>query len=341
MKRLTSYGLTGLIFLLMITGCKGQGLPFFRPTATPIPTATTIPTPVPTATPDVGRVALIAPPEIRPEEVKAVTDAIQPVVSQAGLVIETLGQPPAGSLGPNRAAAIFLTMPSNLVDILSANPQTQILVVSRNDLQVGPTLTVLRVHPEYQAFIAGYAAVLAAPNWRAAGLIAEEAGDTSPLSNAFMSGGRYFCGRCGTSTPPYAPYPLTETAPSSSSAAEWQTAVANILPAGLESLYFSKEAMSPELMQSVASQNLIFLGATYPGDAYKDRWAATISLDTVGALAQTLPDVLKGQGGKTVSVGVKLTDINEAYLTIGKQRLIEKTNEDLMKGVLNPFTVTN
>ncbi len=75
----------------------------------------------------------------------AVVDAIQPAVSSAGYIIETIGQVPTGSLGPNRVAAIFLSVPANLVDILNANPQTQMIVVSGIDLQTGPTLTVLRV----------------------------------------------------------------------------------------------------------------------------------------------------------------------------------------------------
>jgi hypothetical protein len=339
MKRLSYYVLTGLLILSSLTGCNALG--FIAPSPTPIPTATVIPTPVPTATPDIGRVSLIAPPEILPEEVNAVLSAIQPAVSAAGMITETLGQVPAGSLGPNRVAAIFLSMPANLVDILTANPQTQVIVVSNDDLQTGPNLTVLRVHKEYQAFIAGFASVLAAPNWRAAGLIPDDGGETNLMANAFMSGGRYFCGRCGTSTPPYAPYPLTESASSTASPAEWQTAVTNILPAGLESLYFSKESQSPELIQSLASQNLFFLGTSYPGDAVKDRWVATISMDISGTLAKVMPDILSGKGGQIIPVGVKLSDINEAYLTIGKQRLIAETNEKLMKGWVNPFTIIN
>jgi hypothetical protein len=302
---------------------------------------TVIPSPVPTATPEVGRVTLVAPPEIRPEEVRDVVDAIRPAVSQAGLVIETLGQIPAGPLGPNCVAAIFLTMPANLVEILAANPQTQIIVISPTDLQTGPTLTVLRVHPEYLAFMAGYTAVLVSPNWRAAGLIPDDGGEVNLLANSFMTGGRYLCGRCGASTPPFAPYPLTETAPSNSTPVEWQTAATNILPAGLETLYLSKEAQSPELVQSLASQNLLFVGTSYPGDAMKERWAGTLSMDTIGTLVQTLPDVLKGQGGKIVPVGIKLADINEAHITSGRLRLFTETNEGLMKGWINPFTVTN
>lgn len=327
-----------LLFLSLFTGCSGLG---GKVDPTPTVTATVIPTQIPTATPEVGRVVLIAPPEILPEEVRAVTDAIQPAVSEAGLIIETLGQAPTGSLGPNRVAIIFLSMPANLVEILSANPQTQVIVVSSADLQTGPNLTVLRVHPEFQTFLAGYAAVLAAPNWRAAGLIPSDGAETNVLANAFMSGGRYFCGRCGTSTPPFAAFPLTESAGSTASPVEWQNAVSNILPAGLETLYLSKESQSMELLQALVSQNLIFLGTSYPGDTIKERWVATISLDIDGAIAQALPDVLKGQGGKTISVGVEFTDINEAYLTAGKQRLISEVNDQLTKGWLNPFTVTN
>ncbi len=339
MKRFILSFLTGLLFLISITGCSGLGIKAFDPT--PTATATVIPTAVPTATPDLGKVVLVAPPEILPEEVNAVIGAIQPAVSEAGLIIETVGQVPAGSLGQNRVAAIFLSVPANLVDILAANPQAQIVVVSSADLQSGPTLTVLRVHPEFQAFIAGLTAILASPNWRAAGLIPDDGGEINLMSNAFMSGGRYFCGRCGTSTPPYAPYPLTETAPTGASPSDWQTAVSNILPAGLETLYFSKQAQSPELIQSLVSQNLLFLGSTYPGDALKDRWVATISLDTIGSLAQAMPDVLKGQGGKIFPVGVKLSEVNENYISTGRLRLITRANEDLMKGWLNPFTVTN
>lgn len=341
MKRFLIAGIIFLFLLSSLAGCGSLGIPGFKPTSTPTATATVIPTPVPTATPDIGKVVLIAPPEILPEEVKAVTEAIQPAVSAAGLMIETLGQVPSGSLGPHCVTAIFMSMPANLVDILNANPQTQVVVVSSADLQTGPTLTVLREHPEFEAFIAGYTAVLAAPNWRASGLIPTDGGETNALANAFMSGGRYFCGRCGTSTPPFAAFPLTESAMSSASAADWQSAASNLLPAGLETMYLSKEAQSAELLQALVPQNLIFLGTSYPGDGLKERWAATISTDIAGAMASVMPEILQGQGGRTISIGVKLADVNETYLPPGKQRLIIEANEKLMKGWINPYTVTN
>ena len=339
MKRKQLYLFLSLILLTAISACNGLGSKQVLPIETTAPTS--IPTPIPTATPSVGRIVLVAPPEILPQEVKIVTDAIQPGIAEAGFIIETIAQAPAGSLGLNCVAAIFLSAPPNLVEILSANPQTQIIVVSGNDLQSGPNLTVLRVRPEIQSFMAGYVAVLAAPNWRAAGLVPYDGGDTNLLANAFASGGRYFCGRCGTTVPPFAPYPLTESAAGNASPVEWQTAAANILPAGIEVIYFSKEAQSAELIQSLASQNLLFLGSVSPGEGLRDRWVATISLDIAGTLAKILPEVLKGQGGVAENVGVVLTDINEAYITTGKQRLITETNEQLMKGWINPFTVSN
>jgi len=186
MKRFLTVIIIGLV-ISSISGCSGFTVSAFSPTATA--TATIVPSPVPTATPEPGRVTIVAPPEILPDTVKAVSDAIQPIVSQAGLVIEVLGQVPSGALGPNRKAAIFLTQPGNLVDIINANPETQILVLSDTDLQTRPTLTIVRQHPEFLAFIAGYTAAAISPNWRAAGLL-PSSGGTNELANAFMSGGR-------------------------------------------------------------------------------------------------------------------------------------------------------
>jgi hypothetical protein len=286
-------------------------------------------------------VVLVAPPEVRPEELRIVSEAIQPAVTEAGFALETIAHAPAGAFEPGRIAVIFLSAPPNLVEILSSNPQMQIVVVSGNDLQPGPNLTILRVRPENLAFMAGYTAVLASPNWRVAGLLPFDGGDVNLMANAFASGGRYFCGRCGTTTPPFAPYPLTESASSNSSAVEWQSAVSNILPAGIEVLYFSKESQSAELIQSLASQNLLFIGSVSPGDGLGDRWVGTISLDIPGSLAKVLPEILNGNGGSVVNVGISLSDINEAYLSPGKQRLITETSEQLMLGWINPYTVTN
>jgi hypothetical protein len=338
MKRFLTCFISGLLVITIFSGCSGLTVEAFSPTATA--TATLVPTPIPTATPEPNRVTIVAPPEILPETVKALTDAIQPAVSQAGLVIETLGQIPSGSLGPNRKAAIFLIVPGNLVDIINANPDTQILVLSNADLQTGPTLTVVREHPEFLAFIAGYTTAAASPNWRAAGLIPSNGSETNELANAFKSGGRYLCGRCGTSTPPFAAYPLTESLPGSSTPAEWNQAVGNILPAGLETLYFSKEAQSPELLQALVSQNILFVGTKFPGEEMRNRWAATLSMDSIGAVAKALPDMLAGQGGKTIQVGIALSDVNDAYISAGKLRLINQTNEMLMKGWINPYTVS-
>jgi hypothetical protein len=93
-------------------------------------------------------------------------------------------------------------------------------------------------------------------------------------------------------------------------------------------------------LQALVSQNIVYMGTSFPGEEMRSRWAVTLSMDTVGAIATALPDMLAGQGGKTIQVGVKLLDVNENFISAGKLRLIEQTNEMLMKGWINPYTVT-
>ena len=94
-----------------------------------------------------------------------------------------------------------------------------------SDLSAGGNLSVVRQLEVQRTFMAGYITTLIAPDWRAAGLLPDAPAD---LQDAFINGGRYWCGRC---IPMYAPlvlFPLAGTQPAGTDAAGWQSTLQDL-----------------------------------------------------------------------------------------------------------------
>lgn len=293
-----------------------------RPSATLPPAATAMPSPAP------GKVVLVAPPEA-----ESARTALAALASQARLGFEARASLAAAELKPEMKVVVFLQAPADLDALLAAAPKTQFVVVG--DLEAKGNLSAIRSREELRTFLAGYITTLSAPDWRAAGLLSDAPG----LLDAFLNGGRYWCGRC---IPMYAPvvlFPLGAALPASTAAAGWQAAVTQMQKSILQAVYVSPEAYSPDLLKALAEQKLILVGTTAPTADAKARWAATLSFDPLPALQKLWPDLVAGKGGLSSDASLAWTDVNETYFTAGKQRLAQQVLEGLLDGTIYPFSV--
>lgn len=312
---------------------------------TSLPTAletTPTPTAEPSATPEPGKVILFAP---EGSDALAVTTLLTELSQQAGLLLDVQPEPQPASLGEGARVAVLLAAPPNLADLLTAAPQTQFVVLSSGDLSPAGNLSVIRLRSEDKAFLAGYISVLLSPDWRSGGLLPADGPLGARLQDAFVNGGRYFCGICAPGWPLGMTYPQSVQLPANSGGPAWQEAAAGLYDTHkTDAYYLSAEASHSEVFAFLQGRDqfgriLLLVGDQQPPDELRGQWAATVGFDVVEPLRQLWPKLLAGQGGAVVQAPLTLTNVNQANMGEGRLRLIQNLMDEMAAGRIYPFSV--
>lgn len=326
-----------LLALALLAGCSGgTAVP-----ATPPPAETSAPaaptetsTPPPTATP--GKVILVAGPEAQTADVQQAQNLLTELADGAGLTLETRPTLQAGEAADGWKVVVLLSQSADAPALAAAYPAAQFVVLGGADVQPGGNLSVIRAQPEQRAFLAGYIAALVAPEWRVGGLLPDQ---PAALADAFQNGARYLCGTCATARPPYLDLPLTAVLPAGSDAAAWMAAAGSLRGNATNVFYVAPEAAQTDVLVDIATQGGVLLGAQTPPDELRSYWAVTITQDGVSLLRDLWPDLLAGQGGKSLTAPLTLADVNIEILTEGRQRLVDQVIADLANGLVAPLSV--
>ena len=335
--------------LLILAACKPAPAPL--PTQTPaIPTPSplaVIPTEAasPTPSPAPGSVLLFAPPSTPSIEVSQFSTALTDLSASSGWTLKMVTQLETSDMTPEVRVILCLSVPPNLPDLLAAAPQAQWLVVSDVELNLGANLSVIRTHPEYQAFVAGFITEILSTDWRGAGLIPSDSALGAGLQDAFVNGGHYFCGVCAPGWPLRKYYPQAPALPAASDGAAWQSAAADLFDNEKADAFFvSSEAAEPEVWSYLTGKNQFetlvrVVGTEPPPEELKAQWAASVRFDLIGSLSKLWPDVSNGKGGLSQDADLVLEDVNDNNLGAGKQRLVRELMQEIAAGRINPFTV--
>jgi hypothetical protein len=283
---------------------------------------------------------------VTPAETGAVASALAGLAKGSGLAFETRPGLRPEEIPAEVKLVIMLQAPADLSALTAAAQQTQFVVITAegapvgatgsSDLQAGGNLSVISQREEQRTFLAGFITTIIAPDWRAAGLLPDTPDN---LQDAFINGGRYWCGRC---VPMYAPlvlFPLAGVQPIGTDAAGWQSTVQDLQKKVLEAVYISPAADSPDLRSALAVQKLILVGTQPPTPEVKATWAATLSFDPLPALQKLWPDLVAGKGGQTADASLNWTDVNQDIFTVGRQRLAMEALDGLLNGTIGPFSV--
>ena len=291
--------------------------------------ATQIPTPAP------GKVLLVAP---NPDSgtAAAVKASVSELAGASNLLVDSLTSLTAADLTPEVRIVVLLAAPDGLNDLLAAAPKTQFVAVGVPGLQAGPNLSVITQQPEQAAFVAGFIATIVSEDWRSAGLVPDS---PASLQDAFLNGGRYFCGRCIPIHGPIVAFPLAAALPAGSSLNDWQAAVVTLQTKILETVYVDPTISSPDLLKLLADQKLVLVGGQTPTDDLRPQWAATVTSDVLTPLNTLWPALLAGTGDKSVAAAVQVSDINASLLTPGKQRLMQDVITGLQTGTIGPLSI--
>jgi hypothetical protein len=301
-----------------------------------LPSETPMPPELPTALP--GKVVLIAA-DPSSQEAQSMQTLLGELSTASGLVLEVKNSLVVAEITPEWRVAVLLSLDENLAQALTTAPQVQFLVFSSLDLGMAANLSVIRVQPEQIGFLAGYISILAATDWRAAGLFPADEPLGSALEAGFLNGGAYYCGICNPFYAPAVRFPITGRLPRNSDAATWQPVVDALKQNLIYVMYVSPEVGSTDLLVNLAQQGLILVGGQTPPEELRPFWAATVWQDTTAPVRAIFPDLLSGVGGKVIFAEVNVSDVNEAYLSSGRQRLLQETVDKLKNGEINPVSV--
>ena len=345
---LRKYALVFILCALLAACSSGGGTPTPAPVPTGAPGVTAgapTPTLAPPATavptPAQGRVILVS---TDTPGAGALVSGLTGLAGDAGLAFETRPALKPEEIQAEVKLVILLQAPDDLAALTAAAPQAQFVVLGGSDLSAGGNLSVVRQLEEQRTFMAGYITTLIAPDWRAAGLLPDA---PASLQDAFINGGRFWCGRC---IPMYAPlvlFPLAGVQPVGTDAAGWQSTLQDLQKNILEAVYISPAADSPDLLKAIADQKLIMVGTQSPtlgvpegatADV-KATWAATLSFDPLPAIQKLWPDLLAGKGGQTADASLSWTDVNADLFTVGRQRLAQDALNGLLDGTIGPLSV--
>lgn len=338
-------GLISVLFILgalALAGCsKATPQPAQQiPGATPslVIAAATL-TPPASLTPEASKALLIAPAG------SSIQAAAVDLSAKAGLTLISQPALQKSDLTPAVRLVVLQSAPADLAGLLAAAPHTEFIVVSATDLPAAQNLTVIRTKVENQAFVEGYISVLLSTDFRAAGLLTNDGPADASVKDAYVNGGRFFCGVCGPGWPLKVYYPLVGEQPSTADGPTWQTTAASLFDnQKVEVYYLSPAATRPEVIaylqgKAQGDKPLALLGEKAPPDGLKAQWAATVHFDLAAALQQVWPDVTSGK-----SVGVKqapllVDNTNPALLGAGKMRLVKDLMGQLEAGTVLPNSV--
>jgi hypothetical protein len=307
-----------------------------------LPLDTPTPTIEPSATPLPGMVLLIALPG---SDVTTVQPLLSRLSESAGLKFETRGELNPDGLGEEIRVVILLAPPANLAELTAAAPQAQFVVVSPVDVPSSANISVIRQQPELQAFVGGFISVLLSTDWRAGGLLPSDGALAEPLKDAFINGGRYFCGICAPGWPLGMRYPQVVQLPAAGDSASFLEAAVSLYDTNkVEVYYLSSAAARPEVFQYLQEKDqfgktILLVGEQAPPEDMRAQWAATVQFDTAASLDQLWPDLVAGKGGNILMAPLLLEDVNMDGLGEGRLRLINELLEEIQSGMVYPFSV--
>ncbi len=335
------------VLVALLAACSAGGSPTptlpvantAAPVATLPATAAASPTPAPAATalpPAQGKVLLVAPPEAGTDLANSARAALADLAAAAKLAFETRPALQPADLKPEMKIIVLLQAPANLAELLAAAPQSQFAVVGGSELEAKGNLSVIRQREEVRSFMAGYILTLVVTDWRSLGLLPDA---PTQLQEAFINGGRYWCGRCVPLYPPVVLFPLVAVQPAGAGVAAWQGAVSQAQKSVVQGVYLSPAAQSAELAKALFTQKLTLLGTQTPAAEVQPRWVATLRFNALPTLQKLWPALLAGKGAQTADAGLEWTDINETIFTVGKQRLAQNTLTGVLDGSIGLFSV--
>lgn len=292
--------------------------------------------PTPTAEP--ATIWLVADPQVNPATRQEFSAWLAARSEQDGYQFAEVAEFRSSDIPAQLKAAVFL-FPGEEASSFAANlPDTQFVAVTAGEYPTAANLSVIQTSTNQASFLAGYLAILDAPDFRAGGLFVDDPAGREK-ENSFLNGGRYLCGRCSPVFTPLVPFPQTGLVPANSGVEAWQSALDALNQNRIEMLYISAEGLTPEFLSYLSDKNIGILSDTPPPSGFESNWVATVSTNPLAALETLWPAIMAGSGGQNASAGLEISNVNPDNLSIGRLELAKKLIPDLENGRIIPLSV--
>lgn len=311
-----------------------------EPTPSPAPATLSPPTAVPT--PEAPLAILVLPTDLD----KAASDAYQKVVydlaQAAGLRFQVRNSFSSADLEPGLKILIAVPPDPGIASLAAAAPQVQFLAINLPGVTAGGNVSVLAGNnqADVPAFLAGYTAALISDDFRAGMILPKDNPTALVAARAFANGMAYYCGVCtsyrlymdpngvGLGFPQFAEIPADEDP---SRLGGWANYVVGNLK--VDAVYVFPDAALEvrQLYDSLGQTGAKIIGTTVPNPR-PGGWVMGVQADAVKAIQTAWPELMAGRGGQSIPSPLGLADVDPAYLTPGKARLVQKVLDDLQAG---------
>jgi hypothetical protein len=265
-----------------------------------------------------------------------VEGAVEVLALEGGILVDRVEGVIKDELGPDVKLVIALPPDLGIQSLAKAAPDVQFLAVGIPGLQVSSNLSLIGpegFRPDQQGFIAGLAAVLSTPDWRVGVITLEGSGTATAAMRGFINGAHYYCGKCIPSRPPYISYPLIYSIQDAS--VEGEQALDYIFQSGGQVVFMVKEIASVELQLRFGQGDFSLIGVETQQDmTILDKWIATVRPDPITGIESLWEDLMLGQGGFSQAMSFKLSQVDPASISPGRQHLVEEIIQSLVDGVI-------
>lgn len=233
-------------------------------------------------------------------------------------------------------AAVFLSNFEEISNLAANMPDTQFVAITQTDIQPSENLSIIQESSDKVLFMAGYLSILNAPDFRAGALLVDN-GSGNVQQQAFMNGGRYFCGRCSPVFGPIVTFPQVILVAAGSDAAGWQSAFDTLNQNRIEMVYIPAEAILPPFLDHLAAQGVGVISNAPPRIGYENLWVATVTSNPFSTFESLWPQIAAGTGGHALQADISLTNVNAERLSLGRQQLAERLIPSLMSEAIEPL----
>ena len=336
MRLIQRIGLIGLAIGLSSCSIGGRG----DATPSPAPTAVSAPTAIPTL--ETPLAILVVPADMD----KASSDAAQKIVydlaQASGMRFQVRNSFSQGDLEPSLKILIALPPDPGIVALAAAAPGVQFLAINIPGITAGGNVSILAGNnqTDVPAFLAGYTAAVISDDFRAGMILPKDNPVAQQAARSFSNGMAYHCGLCtsyrlymdpngiGLRYPQFAEIPTDEDP---SRLGGWANYVVGSLKADAVYVFPDPALEVRQLYDSLGQTGAKIIGTTLPNPR-PGGWVMGIQADAVKAIQTAWPDLLAGRGGQSIPSPLGLADVDPAYLSPGKQRLVQKVLDDLQAG---------
>jgi hypothetical protein len=329
-----------MIFLvvtgLLLNACGATATPIV--TATPAPTDTPVPLPTLTATPTIPLVILVVPADMDAETSNLYQKTVYDLAQPTGMRFQVRNTLAVTDLEPGLQIVIALLNDPGIAALAAAAPNVQFLAINIPGITAGGNISVLgsNTQTEVAGFLAGYTAAMVTDDYRIGMLMPKDDADAIRAFNAYTNGMKFYCGFCrpfyffNWTFPQYLDIGADEDKKNYHAYADIL-----IMQYKVRTIFIHPGIYTQDLVDYIGTTGVTMIGTVSP-EQRPGGWIMTIQPDTIKAIQTAWPQLIAGKGGVTVQSPLGLGDVDPTLLSPGKQRLVQKTLDDLQAGYIQP-----